>query len=157
MHSFVGSKDNPVWIWLAMDIETRRIIAVHFGNRELEDAQAFIAKIPKDYLSNAVIDTDGLAAYEKPLFEGRYEHCQWVGKGHGMTTYIERFNGTARCKLKRINRKTYGFSKDRWIHERMFMSMVHRYNDNDAPRIVLEHAQRRRWNQRYQERLQSAA
>ena len=52
-----------------MDITTRRTIAVHFGGRKVEDARAFIDKLPVNYLKHAPINADGLAAYEKPLFE----------------------------------------------------------------------------------------
>lgn len=148
MHSFVKSKLTVIWIWLAMDIETRRIVAVHFGGREEKDARAFIAQIPKSYLKNAVIDTDGLAAYEKPLFEGRYNHNQWIGKGHGMTNYIERFNGTLRRKCARLTRKSYCFSKCQWHHKQSILKTIHDYNLEDAPRIVREHAKRKRWRQR---------
>lgn len=147
MHSFVTNKSNVIWIWLAMDIETRRIVAIHFGGRTEEDAREFIAKIPRSYLEHAVIDTDGLAAYEKPLFEGRYAHYQWVGKGSGMTNYIERFNGTLRRKCARLTRKSYCFSKNLWYHKMSILQTIHDYNRDDAPRIVAEHAKRRRWRQ----------
>lgn len=153
MHSFVKSKQCVIWIWLALDMETRRIVAVHFGGREVEDAREFIAKIPAAYLKHAVIDTDGLAAYEKPLFEGRCDHYQWVGKGSGMTNHIERFNGTLRRKCARLTRRSYCFSKCLWHHKKSILKTIHDYNNEDAPRIVKEHAKRKRWRQRFIKRL----
>lgn len=145
MHSFVHNKAVVVWIWTALEVESRRIIAVHFGGREEADAEAFISKIPASYLKHATIDTDGLRSYEKPLFERKCEHQRWPGKGHGMTNYQERFYGTVRRKLARLTRKSYCFSKCLWHHKRTFMSMIHSYNQHDAPRIVREHEKRRRW------------
>lgn len=31
MWSFVGSKSNKQWIWLALDVETREIVGVYVG------------------------------------------------------------------------------------------------------------------------------
>jgi insertion element IS1 protein InsB len=31
--SFVGSKKNRPWIWIAIDATTRQVIAFHVGNR----------------------------------------------------------------------------------------------------------------------------
>jgi IS1 family transposase len=138
MHSFVQNKKNVVWIWLAFERDTKRIVAVHLGTRELKYSQAFINKIPKEYLEHGDIHTDGLAAYEKPLFKEKCTHHQSIGKGSGMTNHIERFNGTLRHKLARLTRRTYRFSKSTWHHERMIMDVVHNYNREDAPRILRE-------------------
>lgn len=142
MYSFVGNKNNVVWIWLAIDVETRRIVAVHFGGREQADAEAFIQAIPKAYLERAIIDTDGHAAYEMPLFKRKCEHRQWVGKGSGMTNYIERFNATLRHKTARLTRKSYRFSKNLEYHKKSIIQAINHYNAHDAARIVAEHAKR---------------
>lgn len=33
MWSFVNSQENQVYIWLAIDRQTRKILGVHFGDR----------------------------------------------------------------------------------------------------------------------------
>ena len=40
MLSFVGSKANKQWIWIAMDTKSRQIIAFHVGDRSRVSAQA---------------------------------------------------------------------------------------------------------------------
>jgi insertion element IS1 protein InsB len=44
--SFVGEKANRQWIWIAMDVQTRQVIAFHVGDRRRDSAQALWAKIP---------------------------------------------------------------------------------------------------------------
>lgn len=34
MWSFVGNKDNKQWIWIAIDVHTRQVIAFHVGSRD---------------------------------------------------------------------------------------------------------------------------
>lgn len=36
--SFVGSKDNKQWIWLAIDVDTREIVGVYVGDRTRQSA-----------------------------------------------------------------------------------------------------------------------
>jgi hypothetical protein len=44
--SFVGSKENRQWLWLAIHRPTRQILAMHVGPRTTKSAQDFYAKIP---------------------------------------------------------------------------------------------------------------
>jgi len=37
--SYVGSKDNPVWIWLALEVRSRRIVSIAFGDGSEQMAQ----------------------------------------------------------------------------------------------------------------------
>ena len=62
--SFVGSKKNRIWIWLALDALTRQVIALHAGGRSEEDAKAFWAEIPEPYRSGCDIYTDEWEAYK---------------------------------------------------------------------------------------------
>lgn len=62
--SFVGTKKNQVWIWLALDATTRQIVAVHAGGRSEQDAKAFWAEIPERYGSGCDIYTDEWHAYK---------------------------------------------------------------------------------------------
>ena len=39
MWSFVGSKENKQWIWIAMDAKSRQIIAFYVGDRSQESAE----------------------------------------------------------------------------------------------------------------------
>ncbi len=39
MWSYVGSKANKQWIWLAIDATTREIVGVHIGDRSSQSAK----------------------------------------------------------------------------------------------------------------------
>ncbi len=59
--SFVGKKAHPQWLWLAMDADTRQVIAFHVGDRSRTSARKLWNKIPAIYRENAKFYTDGLA------------------------------------------------------------------------------------------------
>ena len=44
--SYVGSKDNPQWLWLVMHSKTRQIVAIQVGARNKETAERLFAKLP---------------------------------------------------------------------------------------------------------------
>ena len=64
MLSFVGKKANKQWIWLAIDVSSRQIIAFHVGDRSRVSALALWKSIPQRYRKHATFYTDGWQAYE---------------------------------------------------------------------------------------------
>ena len=44
--SYVGSKDNPQWLWFVMHSKTRQIVAIQVGARNKETAERLFAKLP---------------------------------------------------------------------------------------------------------------
>ena len=45
--SFVGSKDNPQWLWLVMHSRTRQVVAMQVGSRDKQTAERLFAKLPE--------------------------------------------------------------------------------------------------------------
>lgn len=37
--SFIGNKDNKQWVWIALDVATRQVIAFHVGLRDRDAAR----------------------------------------------------------------------------------------------------------------------
>ena len=122
--SFVGTKTNKTWIWLAMDVATRQIIGVHIGNRSAEDAYKLLKSIPEIYRKNSEFIADKLDAYT-PVFSGILQ----VSKGSGLTNHIERFNCTMRQRVGRLVRKTLSFSKKFSNHVGAIWNFIHYYNE----------------------------
>jgi len=58
MASFVQRKANKQWIWIAMDVKTRQVIAFHVGDRSRRSAKRLWAKIPEAYRQHATFYTD---------------------------------------------------------------------------------------------------
>ena len=131
MWSFVGSKDNKQWVWLAMDATSREIVGVFVGDSEAQHPLrgSFSAvgteTLAAVYRQCAVCYTDFWEAYEQVLPSKRHRA---VGKETGKTSYIERFNNTLRQRVGRLVRKTLSFSKKLSNHIGAIWYFVHDYN-----------------------------
>ncbi len=125
MWSYVGSKANKQWIWLAIDATTREIVGVYIGDRSSQSAKQLWLSLPPVYRQCAVCYTDFWEAYEQVLPSKRH-HA--VGKDSGQTSYIERFNNTLRQRVARLVRKTLSFSKSLDNHIGAVWYFVHHYN-----------------------------
>ncbi len=123
--SFVGMRRNKVWLWLALDADTREIVAVHVGDRSRQSAHCLWANVPAVYRQCAVCYTDNWAAYVGVLPSKRH---RIVAKGSGKTNYIERFNNTLRQRLARLTRQTLAFSKKHTNHIGAIWFFIHHYN-----------------------------
>ncbi len=45
--SYVGSKDNPQWLWLIMHSRTRQVVAMQVGPRSKQTAEKLFYKLPE--------------------------------------------------------------------------------------------------------------
>lgn len=125
MWSFVGSKKNKQWVWLALDADSREIVGVFVGDRSRQAAKQLWQSLPAVYRQCAVCYTDFWEAYTQVLPCKRH---QAVGKETGKTSYIERFNNTLRQRVGRLVRKTLSFSKKLSNHIGAIWYFVHHYN-----------------------------
>ena len=125
MWSFVGNKDNKLWIWLAYDVDSREIVGVYVGSRDKEGAQGLWDSLPPVYRQCAVAYTDFWKAYSVVFPTKRHKA---VGKETGKTSHIERFNCTMRQRISRLVRKTLSFSKKLANHIGAIWYFVHHYN-----------------------------
>lgn len=123
--SFVRSKENPVYIWLALDRKTRQIVGFHMGDRKRKDAQQFWESIPERYRENAEVYSDYWQSYEKVVPEERHHPS---GKETGETSHIERLNNTLRQRCSRLVRKCLSFSKNFFNHESAILHFINHYN-----------------------------
>ena len=62
--SFVGSKDNVQWVWVALDAGTRRVLALVVGDRSAATAQRLWDALPPGYRTGVTVFTDFLASYQ---------------------------------------------------------------------------------------------
>jgi len=122
MWSFVGSKENKQWIWIAMDAKSRQIIAFYVGDRSRESAKKLWELIPKDYREKATFYTDDWQAYKGVIPEERH----YVVKGRA--NHIERFNCTMRQRISRLVRNALSFSKKLINHIGAIKYFICNYN-----------------------------
>jgi insertion element IS1 protein InsB len=123
--SFVGSKRQVQWVWIALDADSRQVVALAVGARDESGARALWENLPEVYRLRAFAYTDFWRAYSAVLPKGQHEA---VGKETGLTSYVERFNNTARQRISRLVRKTLSFSKKLQNHIGALWYFVHHYN-----------------------------
>lgn len=123
--SFVASKDNKIWIWVALERQTRRIVGLAFGDRSSETCRKLWQSLPSDYRKRAICYSDFYEAYTSILASKRHRA---VGKETGETAHIERFNNTLRQRCANLVRKTLSFSKDEHWHEIRIRIFIDHYN-----------------------------
>jgi insertion element IS1 protein InsB len=106
--SFVKQKTNKQWVWIAMDKQTRQIIAFHVGDRSRDSAEQLWANLPTVYREQATFYTDQYEVYKGVIPAAQHKA---ITKKARKTNHIERFNNTLRQRVSRLVRETLSFSK----------------------------------------------
>ena len=125
MLSFVGNKANKQWISIALDVNSRQVVAFHVGDRSGQSAKALWKAIPECYRQHATFYTDGWCAYEGVIPD--HQH-RVVNKQRRITNHIERFNCTVRQRVSRLVRKSLSFSKKLANHIGAIKYFICHYN-----------------------------
>jgi IS1 family transposase len=125
MWSFVDSKKNEVYIWLAIDRDTREIVGCFVGDRTRKSARKLWADLPTIYRQCAVAYTDFWQAYNTVIPPERHRS---VGKKSGQTNHVERLNNTFRQRVSRLVRASLSFSKKLNNHIGAIWYFIHGYN-----------------------------
>jgi len=112
MWSFIGKKQNVIYIWIALHTDTRQVIAFHVGDRSRDSAQALWDKIPVELKEICFFHTDDWDSYKTVIPEERHEYS----KIKKYTNHIERLNNTIRQRVSRLVRKALSFSKSEDNH-----------------------------------------
>jgi IS1 family transposase len=123
--SFVGDKRDVWWVWVALDADTRQVVAMAAGDRSAATAQRLWDALPGKYRDGATIRTDFLAQYRAVVPEARHVAA---GKEAGLTNHVERFWCTLRQRCARFVPKTLSFSKCPLNHVGALWYFVRLYN-----------------------------
>ena len=122
--SFVGSKAQPRWIWIALCVASRQVVAYVVGDRSTASCRQLWEQIPADYRA-AHCYTDFWTAYQKVIPDAQHTAA---GKDSGLTAHVERWNNTLRQRVGRFVRKTLSFSKSDEMHKLCLQWFIHHYN-----------------------------
>jgi insertion element IS1 protein InsB len=109
LRRFVGKKADKQWLWLAMDAQTRQVIAFHVGDRRRTSAKKRWNKIPAVYRDRATFYTDSYAPYRGVIRPAQHRQ---ISKKARKTNHVERLNCTLRQRVSRLVRSTLSFSKN---------------------------------------------
>ena len=119
MWSYVGRKDDPRWLWHAIDHESGKVLAYIVGNRT--DAVFLQLKALLEPCGITRFYSDDWGAYKRHL--SSKEHV--IGKQN--IQKIERKHLTLRTRIKRLARKTICFSKLNRMHDIVIGLFINRY------------------------------
>jgi len=125
MWSFVNSKKDEIYIWLAIDRNSRKIVGCFVGDRTRKSARKLWASLPEIYQQSAFAYTDFWQAYKTVIPHKRHRA---VGKETGLTNHIERLNNTFRQRVSRLVRESLSFSKKLNNHIGAVWYFIHGYN-----------------------------
>lgn len=117
MWSFVDNKKQQHWLWYAWEPRLKRIVAHAFG-RHSKKTLCNLLKLLVGFKVTFWC-TDSLSAYD---MLPKAKHI--TGKLY--TQRIERENLTLRNRLKRLNRKTLGYSKSAEMHDKIIGTFIER-------------------------------
>jgi insertion element IS1 protein InsB len=103
MRVVVGNKAKVFWLSYAFCVETRQVVGIVVGRRNLRNLGAVVARV-LSFKPKAVF-TDRLDLYRVLL-------PNWVHRVHRRcTNHIERHHLTLRTQLKRLNRRSIAFTR----------------------------------------------
>ena len=122
--SFVGSKAQTLWLWVALCRRTRQIVAWTLGDRSAQGACDLHAAIAKDY-RHCATRSDQWEAYQAAFPAATHRCCD---KHEGETNHVERWFGTLRARVGRLVRKAYSFSKNAENHLDAIHLFIATYN-----------------------------
>ena len=123
--SFVRKKANKQWLWLAMDTQTRQVIAFHVGERSRKSARKLWKKIPAVYQDLATFYTDAYQPYRGVIPPAQH---RVISKKARKTNHVERLNCMLRQCVSRLVRSTLSFSKSLANHIGAIRYFLCRYN-----------------------------
>ena len=107
--SFVGNKKNQRWLWVAIDHNTRVVLAFTFGKRK-DVVFRKLQELLKPF-NITMFYTDDWGSYERNINPEKHT----ISKKN--TQSIERKNLNFRTRIKRLARKTICYSKSVLMHD----------------------------------------
>ena len=125
MWSFVKRQANKQWVWIALDKQTRHIMACHVGDRRHDSAKQWWATLPAVSREHAMFSTDQYVVYTGIIPAAQH---QAITKQARKTNHLERFNNTLRQRVSRLVRDTRAFSKKLANHIGAIKYFICHYN-----------------------------
>jgi len=123
--SCVQKKANKPWGWIARDIKTRQISALHVGDRGHTRAEHLWGKSPHASCQHATFYTEHSGVYAQVIPAAQHRA---IPKFARKTNHIERFNNMLRQRVARLVREAFSFSKKLANHLGAIKLFICHYN-----------------------------
>lgn len=121
MWSFVRKKENEIWIWLALEVNSRKILSYAVGDRSVKTFKRLWDGISNKIKQKAIFYTDRWDAYNLIPYKRRIIR-------RGGTNHVERLFLTLRNDNPRFARKSIRFSKSLKMLENSIKLWIHYHN-----------------------------
>ena len=125
MWTFVGRKRRKVWLWLAVERASRRIVAWVLGNRGTATCRRLWAALPARYRRHCWYHTDEWPAYVAVLPPHAHRRDE-----AGQTNVVEALNCSLRQRCGVLVRKSCSFSESLTMHNARIKIVIDNYNRN---------------------------
>ena len=123
--TFVGRKKRKVWLWLAVERASRRIVAWTLGSRGEASARRRWQNLLPRYRRRCWYFTAEWKAYAKVLPRDQHRPCP---KGEGQTSIVEAINCSLRQRGGVLVRKSCSFSKCLKMHTARIKIIIDNHN-----------------------------
>ena len=114
--SYVGNKSQQRWLWYAWSPHFKRIFTYALGPRDDATLRTLLGRVKR--FNFRLFCTDSWGAYERLLPEDRHLPTK------KFTQSIERQHLNFRTQIKRLQRKTIGFSKSVELHDKVIGKFI---------------------------------
>ncbi|RSK31790.1 IS1 family transposase [Hymenobacter metallilatus] len=123
--TFVGREQRKKWLWLAVELYTRRIIAWVLSSQGRATARRLWQALPAPYRTGTCYHTDEWGAYKGVL--PRHAHRAHP-KGSGQTSIVDVINCSLRQKCAVLVRKSCSFSRCLAMHHVRIQLVIDEHN-----------------------------
>ena len=123
--TFVGRRQHKVWLWLAVERASRRVVAWVLGRRDAATARRLWAALPRRYRRHCWYFTDLFPAYAQALPTGPHRPSP---KGEGQTSIVEALNCSLRQRCGVLVRRSCSFSKSLPRHAARINMCIDQHN-----------------------------
>ncbi|WP_159452125.1 IS1 family transposase [Hymenobacter roseosalivarius] len=125
MWTFVGRRKRKVWLWLAVERASRRIVAWVTGRRDAATARRLWQALPRRCRRHGWYFTDLFPTYVGVLPRWQHRRCP---KGSGGTSVIEAIHCSLRQRCGVLVRKSCSFSKSLPMHSARIKICIDQHN-----------------------------
>lgn len=125
MWTFVGRRKCKVWLWLAVERASRRIVGWVLGCRGAATCRQLWQRLPPRFQRHTVYYTDAWEAYAKVLPAAAHRPS---AKGSGQTSLVEALNCALRQRCGVLVRKSCSISKSLAMHTTRIKICIDNHN-----------------------------